>query len=143
MVINNQQHQYWKKNLDINSNISSLPRQDLKSVSLVTTHQHVSLCTKGWNDPYLYNEIALEIYIPNGEAIVVRFQPQLPVLPSSWILLRLKKSDNLQYNTLGRWVDGTFISSTKRLMFQVFFFSWFLAKIFQFIFQFFYNFWVP
>ena len=32
------------------------------------------------------------------------------------------KSDNLQYNTLVRWVDGTNSSSTKRLTFQVFFF---------------------
>ena len=32
------------------------------------------------------------------------------------------KSDNLQYNTLARWVDGTNDSSTKRLMFQAFFF---------------------
>ena len=32
------------------------------------------------------------------------------------------KSDNLQYNTLGRWVDGTNDSSTKRLMFQALFF---------------------
>ena len=28
------------------------------------------------------------------------------------------KSDNLQYNTLGRCVNGTNVSSTKRLMFQ-------------------------
>ena len=33
------------------------------------------------------------------------------------------KSDNLQYNTLVRWADGTNDSSTKRLTFQVFFFS--------------------
>ena len=33
-----------------------------------------------------------------------------------------QKSDNLQYNTLGRWVDGTNNSSTKRLMFQALFF---------------------
>ena len=32
------------------------------------------------------------------------------------------KSDNLQYNTPGRWVDGPNDSSTKRLMFQVLFF---------------------
>ena len=32
------------------------------------------------------------------------------------------KSDNLQYNTLGRWVTGTNDTSTKRLMFQVLFF---------------------
>jgi len=32
------------------------------------------------------------------------------------------KSDNLQYNTLARWVDGTNDSSTKRLMFQALFF---------------------
>ena len=32
------------------------------------------------------------------------------------------KSDNLQYNMLGRWVDGTNNSSTKRLMFQALFF---------------------
>ena len=31
------------------------------------------------------------------------------------------RSDNLQYNTLVRWVDGTNNSSTKRLMFQAFF----------------------
>ena len=32
------------------------------------------------------------------------------------------KSDNLQYNTLARWVNGTNNSSTKRLMFQSLFF---------------------
>ena len=32
-----------------------------------------------------------------------------------------QKSDNLQYNTLGCWVDGRIVSSTKRLMFQIFF----------------------
>ena len=31
---------------------------------------------------------------------------------------------------LGRWVDGTNDSLTKRLMFQVLFFSYFLAKFF-------------
>ena len=49
------------------------------------------------------------------------------------------KSDNLQYNTLGRWVDGTNDSSTKHLIFQAFFFSYFLidlghSKVFIFIF---------
>ena len=34
----------------------------------------------------------------------------------------VQKSDNLQYNTLVCWADGTNDSSTKRLMFQVFFF---------------------
>ena len=33
----------------------------------------------------------------------------------------LLKSDNLQYNTLGRWVDGMIVSLTKHLMFQVLF----------------------
>ena len=32
------------------------------------------------------------------------------------------KSDNLQYNTLARWVDGTNDSLTKHLMFQALFF---------------------
>ena len=32
------------------------------------------------------------------------------------------KPDNLQYNTLGPWVDGTIVSSTKCLIFQVLFF---------------------
>ena len=32
------------------------------------------------------------------------------------------KSDNLQYNMLGRWVDGMNDSSTKHLMFQALFF---------------------
>ena len=31
------------------------------------------------------------------------------------------KSDNLQYNTLARWVNGTKDSSSKRLMFQALF----------------------
>ena len=33
------------------------------------------------------------------------------------------KSDNLQYNTLVRWADGTNNSSTNGLTFQVYFFS--------------------
>ena len=35
--------------------------------------------------------------------------------------LRSYSNSNLQYNTLGRWVDGPNDSSTKRLMFQVLF----------------------
>ena len=41
-----------------------------------------------------------------------------------------QKSVNLQYNTLGRLDDGTNELSTKRLMFQVLFFSWFHAEFF-------------
>ena len=49
------------------------------------------------------------------------------------------ESNNLQYNTLARWLTGTNDSSTKRLMFQVLFlFHNFLQnslqKLFQFIF---------
>ena len=53
------------------------------------------------------------------------------------------KSDNLQRNTLVRWADGTNNSLTKCLMFQVFFFHIFLAKLFLktvSIIIFFYNF---
>ena len=39
------------------------------------------------------------------------------------------KSDNLQYNTLGCWVDGTNVSLTKRLMLQVLFFFIVSCKI--------------
>ena len=44
--------------------------------------------------------------------------------PLANLLFRLPilKSDNIQYNTLGCWVHGTNNSSTKCLMFQVFFF---------------------
>ena len=57
--------------------------------------------------------------------------------------LHNQKSDNLQYNTLVCWVAGTNDSSTKRLMFQVLFFSHnflqnSLQKSFEFIFLFFY-----
>ena len=50
------------------------------------------------------------------------------------------KSVNLQFNTLVHRADGANESSTKRLMFQVFFFSYFLigfghSKIFIFIFM--------
>ena len=38
------------------------------------------------------------------------------------------KSDNLQYDTVDRWVAGTNDLSTKRLMFQVFFFHNFLQN---------------
>ena len=45
-------------------------------------------------------------------------------VPSPFFLqkLRFQKSDNLQYNTLVRWADGTNDSSTKHLTLQVFFF---------------------
>ena len=46
------------------------------------------------------------------------------------------KSVNLQYNTLGRLDDGTNKSSTKRLMFPVFFFHDFLQNSLQKSFQF-------
>ena len=45
------------------------------------------------------------------------------------------KSDNLQYNSLVCWFTGTNDSSTKGLMFQVLFFSQFLAKFFEKSFQ--------
>ena len=57
-----------------------------------------------------------------------------------------KKSDNLQYNKLVRWVPGTNDSSTQRLMFQVFFFFFHdflqnsLHKLLQFIDSFVYKF---
>ena len=38
------------------------------------------------------------------------------------------KSNNLQYNTLGHWFDGTNDSSTKRLMFQGLYFLKFIKK---------------
>ena len=41
-----------------------------------------------------------------------------------------QKSVNLEYNTLVRWADGTNVSSTKRLMFQVLFFFIKSCKIF-------------
>ena len=51
---------------------------------------------------------------------------------------RGQKSDNLQYNMLGGRVAGTNYSSTKRLMFQVLFFShYFLQNSLQTSFQFF------
>ena len=58
---------------------------------------------------------------------------------------RGQKSDNLQYNMLGRRVAGTNDSSTKRLMFQVLLFfiiscKTYCKKSFQFIFFFFHNF---
>ena len=47
-------------------------------------------------------------------------------------LIAKYKSDNLQYDMLGRWDDGTIVSSTKRLMFQVlFFFHNFLKNSFK------------
>ena len=38
------------------------------------------------------------------------------------LMKSLLKFDNLQYNTLGRWVDWQNDSLTKHLMFQVLFF---------------------
>ena len=57
---------------------------------------------------------------------------------SQFILSKLTKlkSDNLQYNTLVCWADGTNDSSTKHLTFQVLFsnnFLWY-SKLFIFIF---------
>ena len=48
---------------------------------------------------------------------------------TSTLLIPDLKSNNLQYNTLGHWVDGTIVSSTKRLVFQVFFFFIISCKI--------------
>ena len=55
-----------------------------------------------------------------------------PIIPKSTHASKVNelKSVNLQYDTLERLDDGTNESSTKRLMFQVLFFSWFLAKFF-------------
>ena len=39
------------------------------------------------------------------------------------------KTDNLQYNTLGYWVDGMNDSSNKHLLFQALFFSQFLIDL--------------
>ena len=53
--------------------------------------------------------------------------------------IQFLKSNNLQYNTLDRWVDGTINSSAKCLMFQALFFLWSFinlghSKLFFFIF---------
>ena len=50
-----------------------------------------------------------------------------------------QKSDNLQYNTLARWVYGTNDSSTKHLMLQAFFFHNFLQNSLQKSFQIYQN----
>ena len=52
------------------------------------------------------------------------------------------RADTLQYNTLGRWVNGMTLSLTKHLMFQVsFFFIIFCKILFKNLFSyFFYNF---
>ena len=47
-------------------------------------------------------------------------------------IVSLQKCNNIQYDTLGRWVDGTIVSSSKCLMFQVYFF--------HHLFQYFHNF---
>ena len=47
-----------------------------------------------------------------------------------WLSWQKIKSNNLQYNMLGRWFTAMNDSSTNGLMFQVFFFSLFLAKFF-------------
>ena len=43
-----------------------------------------------------------------------------------WFLIKVQKSDNLQYNKLACWLAGTNDTSTKRLIFQAFFFHDFL-----------------
>ena len=45
------------------------------------------------------------------------------ILSKMVLTQKILKSDNLQYDMLSRWVDGTNDSSTKRLMFQALFFS--------------------
>ena len=45
------------------------------------------------------------------------------------LMKSLLKSDNLQYDTLGRWVDWPNDSLTKHLMFQVLFFFTISCKI--------------
>ena len=48
---------------------------------------------------------------------------------NSQILVRVLKSDNLQYNTLVHWVAGMNDSLTKRLMFQVLYFFMISCRI--------------
>ena len=53
---------------------------------------------------------------------------QLKVPGKAYQRLKIRQ---FQYNTLGRWVAGTNDSSTKHLMFQVFFFLNFLQNSLQ------------
>ena len=46
-----------------------------------------------------------------------------------WIYLAILKSDNLQCNVPGHWVDWTIVSLTKRCMFQTLLFSIISCKI--------------
>ena len=75
--------------------------------------------------------------------LYLQVSPLKGILKSAWISFKLNtymidytyrcqldcedyKSDNLQYNTLVRWIAGTNDSSTKCLMFQALFFLDFL-----------------
>ena len=80
-----------------------------------------------WHPPRkVWYMIFLEISLHSYSLMVDLFK-----IIASWqstILLvsgnsEIQKSDNLQYNMLGRLVDGTNDSLTKRLMFQALFFS--------------------
>ena len=72
---------------------------------------------RGW----LYGNINLLIFSEPPHTRGLSFQGDFKVNYPKFVYVD-KKSDNLQYNTLARWVNGTNDSSTKRLMFQALFF---------------------
>ena len=58
----------------------------------------------------------------SGPKIATKFSDTLGTSMWFWSVRGYLKSVNLEYNTLVCWDDGTNVSSTKHLMFQVFFF---------------------
>ena len=74
-------------------------------------------------DPHFLSFFFSAPWLPSSLAGVAKFWPK------TFMRDRHFKSDNLQYNMLGRWVDGTIVSSTKCLMFQVLFFFIISCKI--------------
>ena len=80
-----------------------------------------AICHQRWSSA-LYGSCDKKFNIPTQfRKMGIIFQaPQLKDLPCYFH--PLLKSDNLQYNTLVCWADGTNNSSNKCLMFQVLFF---------------------
>ena len=100
------------------------------SIRLLSKSQYIYQNSKLLAPVFCFAELvktgSWAVWAEKHALLYTRFLPKPARKESNLSNVPKLKSDNLQYNTLVRWADGTNDSSTKRLTFQVFFFHNFL-----------------
>ena len=109
----------WKEAFlqQANNNTNGNPNKNVRTIN-VLKFRYCEKTTKIWKISILFLIYILRYYL------CINYFDQICLILSGcmYIWVRyLQKSDNLQYNTLARWFDGTNDSLINRLMFQALF----------------------